>query len=151
MILSYKQKFPWGEPTNFEQKINEGVKKHTIRDDPHNRWRFAMIIQHAYGVRTSNYRCFAKGQCMSTQILEIREVKMGSSDNSYNFPVMSPKHHKNAVSGKIFRVMIDGKVLSEKEIDMLAKNDGFDSTEDFFLWFDKPEIKKIIHFTDFKY
>lgn len=151
MILSYKQKFPWGRPTNFEQKIKEGIKKHTIRDDIHGRWKPGMKIHHAYGVRTKNYDCFAEGVCTHIQIMEIREVKMGSSDDCYCFPLMSPKHHKNAVSGKIFRVIIDGKVLSETMIDLLAKNDGFNTTEDFFLWFNGNLKRRIIHWTDFKY
>lgn len=39
MILSFKQQFPWGTPTNFESKILSGIKKHSIREDKHRRWK----------------------------------------------------------------------------------------------------------------
>ena len=58
MILGFKQKFPWGEPTYFKEKILAGVgygpiagrpKIHTIWDGF--RWEKGMNIQMAYGVR----------------------------------------------------------------------------------------------------
>ena len=68
----YKQKFPWGESTFFRRKIEEKVKKHTIRMDVHNRWHAGIKIQHAYGVRTKKYEQFGEGICISTQSLTAR-------------------------------------------------------------------------------
>lgn len=149
MILSYKQKFPWGRPTNFEQKIKEGIKKHTIRDDIHDRWKPGMMIQHAHGVRTSNYRCFAKGQCMSTQILEIKSIDWRSAiQNPREIEAIEALSDKEP---KVFQLYVDGRQLDGSEINDIARNDGFESTEDFFRWFNEPCTKKIIHFTDFRY
>lgn len=170
MILSYKQKFPWGAPTYFREQIQNGINKnsqfiiktkdkpdvvidnekiHSIRDDVHNRWKPGMIIQHAYGVRTKQYNCFATGQCISTQILELKAI-------DWRDAVQNPREIKAIESmsdkePKVFQLFVDGRRLNGAEIHDIARNDGFDSTEDFFRWFDKPCIKKIIHFTDFKY
>ncbi len=150
MILSYKQKFPWGSPTNFEQKIKEGIKKHTIRDDIHGRWKHGMIIQHAYDVRTPNYRCFAEGQCMYTQILEIKAID-SHEYSLYNSEIKALRSILNGDDKIIFELFVDGRRLNDAEIHDFARNDGFDSTEDFFRWFNEPCTKKIIHFTEFKY
>lgn len=150
MILSYKQKFPWGRPTNFEQKIKEGIKKHTLRDDIHGRWKPGMMIQHAYGVRTSNYRCFAKGHCMSTQILEIKWVHWRIAvTNSHEIKQFESIPNQERLI--VFILYVDGRQLNGSEINDIARNDGFDSTEDFFRWFNEPCTKKIIHFTDLRY
>ena len=149
MILSYKQKFPWGRPTNFEQKIKEGIKKHTVREDIHGRWKPGMMIQHAHGVRTSNYRCFAEGQCMSVQILEIKVVDWRSVvQNPLEIKAIESISEKDL---KVFQLFVDGRLLNGAEINDFARNDGFDSTEDFFRWFNEPCTKKIIHFTEFRY
>lgn len=150
MILSYKQKFPWGRPTNFEQKIKEGIKKHTIRDDIHGRWKPGMMIQHAHGVRTSNYRCFAEGQCMSVQVLEIKAIH-SHEYKLYHSEIKVLRSILNGDDKIIFELFVDGRQLNGAEIHDFARNDGFDATEDFFRWFNEPCTKKIIHFTDFKY
>lgn len=50
MILSFKPQ--------FRQKILDGTKIHTIRDDPNDRWQAGKIIHAATGVMTKNYDCF---------------------------------------------------------------------------------------------
>ena len=159
MNLGYKQHFPWGEPTRFREKIIKGIypysiynnidlhpKIHTIREDPHNRWKPGNIIHHAYGVRTKNYDCFDEGECKSVQEIEIKEYFIDENDFvSHSYTLI------NKGVPRIFRVFIDSKMLSEDEIDILARNDGFDSTKDFFRWFNKPFKGKIIHWTNLKY
>ena len=146
MILSYKQKFPWGAPTNFDQKIIYGPKRHSIRDDIHNRWKPGMIIHHAYGVRTPDYRCFAKGQCFHIHKIEIKIID--NVDSIFSYCYMASKETNIPT---LFSVYIDDRPLTYKQIEWLAENDGFSSTADFFRWFKEPGVKKIIHFTDFKY
>lgn len=119
MILGYKL-------DQFEEKIEDGTKIHTIRGDAHNRWKIGMLIQHARNVRTKKYRCFKEGQCMSLQSIEILY------------------HNKDVAT-----VFIDGKVF--KNIGQLAAQDGFHSVDEFWQWFNKDFTGKIIHFTDFKY
>src|SRR4030067_2864685 len=94
MILAFKQKFPWGKPTKFEQKIvTEGTKIHTIRADPHGRWKAGRSIQMAHGVTTKNYRVFKEDVCKSTQGIQINHYL---SDD----PVM-----------KKIEIVIDGKLV----------------------------------------
>jgi len=48
-------------------------------------------------------------------------------------------------------VSIDGRVLQHWEVLTLSRNEGFDSPDDFFEFFDKDCMKKIIHWTKIKY
>jgi hypothetical protein len=48
-------------------------------------------------------------------------------------------------------VKIDGRKLSEKEVQQLAWNDGFANLIAFWLWFQNGYTGKIIHWTNLKY
>ena len=48
-------------------------------------------------------------------------------------------------------VIIDGRYLNYDEIKILSLNDGFDSVQQFFKWFNKDFEGKIIHWTKLKY
>ena len=141
MIISYKTQFPWGGPTNFEEKILDGSKIHTIREDPHNRWHQGRKAHHAHGVRTPNYRCFKEDVCRGTQRIMIRYTNYRKS-RVYVF-----------VGGKlVIRMSINRKDLDFNDfLNSLPRNDGFDSVDDFFKWFNKDFTGKIIHSTDFRY
>lgn len=149
MILGYKQKFPFnGQPTRFKEKIINGRKKHSIRNDYTNRWKPGMMIQQAYGVRTKNYEQFATDQCVSLQDLRINEL---SEELIQDYP---NSHVTVNIDGKdrYFFILLDLKTLKDIQvIDLIAYNDGFDSTEDFFKWFGFAFKGKIIHFTDLRY
>lgn len=169
MILGFKQNFPWDEPTNFREKILAGVKIvtpldvftafktdpknnlsgwkpkiHTMREDPHNRWKAGMSIQMVY--RGKNYSIldhFNKGipeleKCVSTQKIKIKliELKVGN--------VVHPSVNE-------LHVYVDNKEIESKIIHYLALNDGFDGLQRFLMWFNKDWQGKIIHFTDFRY
>lgn len=128
MILGFLKGFQVNgsrKQTNFEDKIKEGIKKHTIRDDSKNRWQAGRKIHFANGVRTSKYNNFKMGVCKSVQEIHIVDRM----------------------------VFIDQRKLSLDEIDGLAINDGFDNTSDFWSWFDDytPFLGKLIHWTDLKY
>ena len=139
MILGYKTHYPkWmtkkGRQTFFPEKIGAGIKIHSIREDKHNRWKVGMSIQHATGVRTKNYNKFKEDKCKFLQSIWI-------------------SYHPHFPEKKI--VSINGRVLKQGHVAVLAKNDGFDCVEDFFEWFgiDGKHIYrgKIIHWTDLKY
>jgi len=144
MILGYKKKFPWGTETNFKRKILDGTKKHTMREDSHDRWHAGKKIQHAHGVRTKQYDHFADGECKSTQKVSIQQWDPVTNDNYYVY-------FKNMAPFKRFVVKVDDRVLSIDEICQLSHNDGFDLVHDFFRWFFDGFEGKIIHFTDLKY
>lgn len=112
--------------TNFVNKISIGDKIHTIRADVKERWKAGNIIHFAVGVRSVNYHQFDTGICESVQVIEIDEDR---------------------------DIYIDNKPLLQSEIEELSRNDGFDSEEDFWGWFDKhtPFTGKLIHWTKKKY
>lgn len=141
MILGFKQNFPWGKPTNFKEKILSGQKKHSIREDGKRRWKVGMLIHMAYGVRTKFYECFCdKHRCTGKQEIKIKWSK------SKVFVSVDIDH-------KVFYTLQGGVVFIDKGMIELAKNDGFDSVEDFFRWFseDTKPNTFIIHWTDLRY
>lgn len=114
-----------GFKKQFVKKIKDGSKIHTIRVDKHNRWKEGSTIHFATGVRTKKYKQFIGGQCLGVQKIYI--------DNEQTV------------------VSVDGQRLTFAGIERLAKNDGFDSVEDFFKWFGDNFSGKIIHWTALKY
>ena len=130
MLLTYSK-------DSFVEAIQKGGKIHTIRADPHRRWRPRMTIQHWRGnprnVRAKPYK-FADGECKGVQDIGIVCTKRSNW-------------------GVSFIVFIDGRPLVGNEIETLAKNDGL-TLDEFGLWFLKDTDAfdgRIIHFTDFKY
>lgn len=128
MILGFKER--------FEDLIKSGSKIHTIRTDKSNRWKPGMFIHFAKGVRTKNYINFHMGFCHSVQQLKIEYIPY--------------EGQTKGLVADIF-VSIDGRLLNNEEVNVLAKNDGFQSASDFLEFFDKDFTGKIIHWTDFKY
>jgi hypothetical protein len=139
MILSYKKQFPWGAPTDFEQKIIAGTKIHTFREDPHGRWKPGRKIHHATGVRTKNYNCFQEDDCEDVQPVHIEWSK-----RSKNFVTIY-------IANTVFYTNQGGITINFHGMCRLARNDGFECTADFFKWFNTDFRGKIIHWTDFRY
>ena len=105
-------------------------KRHTIRRDSKKRWKLGNLIHFYIDTRSPLQYLFAPViDCISTQKIEI----------IYN-------------RGKI-RVYINERQLplSPSKVEELAINDGFDSVDDFFEWFNEDFTGKIIHWTDLKY
>ena len=48
-------------------------------------------------------------------------------------------------------VKIDGRKLTEPEVQQLAWNDGFDNLVDFLMWFADGFKGKVIHWTELRY
>lgn len=151
MILGFKQQYPWGGPTYFEEKILQGVgiqvpnsptmqvKLHTIRGADC-RIQPGDALHMAYGVRTKNYRQFNKGieplaVCKGRQKIEMSM-----------FPSGNIKHR--------CIMHIDGKKISDYMIAMLVESDGLWSKA-FRDWFFPTGTGTftgyIIHWTDLKY
>ena len=130
MIIGYKPQFP--------DKILNGTKKHTIRTDAHDRWHAGMKMHQSTGVRTKQYKLIRVDTCTGTQKITIvwRYYKLVSSAYVYVDDKCIGSYTNQYPSGML-------KVL--------ARNDGFDSVEDFFNWFNTDYIGKIIHWTDLRY
>jgi hypothetical protein len=134
MVLGFKPQ--------FVQPILNGTKKHTIREDKHNRWKVGNSIQMATGVRTKKYYEFSNGFCKGIQKFQIKwDMPFGEE-----------------FEGRLFKVFIDDRCMNnnffhnnELMLEVLARNDGFDSVSDFLHWFSEDFEGKIIHWTDLKY
>ena len=122
MIIGFKKR--------FINPILAKTKKHTIREDSHNRWKAGMKMHMATGVRTRQYNQFNEETCKSIQEIEI----IRTSD------------YLNEII-----VKIDGRILNQDEVQQLAWNDGFDNLIDFWIWFHNGFKGKIIHWTNLKY
>jgi len=110
-----------GFKSQFKPKILSGEKVHTIRTDANNRWKPGRIINFATGVRTKNYKEFALGRC--TRVSDI---------------IINPEMER------VFIGNGSGIVYRGEGVRVFAKNDGFDSLEDFWKWFNKPFEGKLI-------
>lgn len=124
MILGFKKSM------GFKEKILNFSKKHTIREDKHDRWKQGRMIQFAYGVRTKQFEKFAEMPCLGIQKIEIK----------HNVPRF------NGNPGLM--VYVDGFALPDSQVYELSKNDGFDDIVDFLAWFNKDFEGKIIHWTN---
>lgn len=132
MILSFKKK--------FKPLILSGQKIHTLREDKQGRWKAGNKIHMATGVRTKDYDCFMEDDCEAVQKIEIKYLK-----------VFRIYHIFVKIDGSIFYTDIGPSKNETSAMEQLAKNDGFDSIEDFFKWFNTDFSGVIIHWTDFLY
>lgn len=121
---------------NYEAPINHVLPKlHTIRHDEHERWKAGMNIHFVINNRTPNRYQFAPViKCTSVQEINI----------VYWYNPKTEQFDKPAI-------YIDKKVLSKKQVEQLAVNDGFDNTEAFFAYFNTNFNGKIIHWTNTRY
>ena len=115
----------------FVPLIESGVKIHTIRRDEKNRWKAGNTMQMYTDIRTKEMKRFAEKVCVSVQYLTINTERK--------------------------EIFIHRKLLmSNSEIEHLAKNDGFESVDRFWDWFSTKKyeskfVGKIIHWTNKTY
>ncbi|HQU51435.1 MAG TPA: hypothetical protein PK643_00405 [Saprospiraceae bacterium] len=125
---------------SFEKKL----KPHTIRADKSNRWKPGNKIHFVINNRTKDRFQFAPVvECKSVQKIVITH---GFNGFRYESQVWIDSHlfAEYGCSRKDIN-------WNEKGLLKLAQNDGFDSIDAFFDYFDKDFIGKIIHWTDLKY
>lgn len=165
MILGFKKTFPWGEPTNFKEKILAGVgymqilsgsiggnltvkiderpKIHTIRAG--NRWKAGDLIHMAYGVRSKNYEQFNKGIDGLQRVVSVQTIRISC--------VVVPTKRGGDPETYWPKIEIDDleKIKTKDRVVEFVKNDGFDSIPQFCKWFRKDFKGQIIHWTDYRY
>lgn len=111
------------------------MKPHTIREDKNNRWKagnkihFQIWLGKPY--RSDVFQFAPIFPCVSTQKIEICWCLQELGD----YPP----------------IFVDGRQLTIPKIQTLAINDGFDTIEDFFSWFNQDFVGKIIHWTPLRY
>ena len=133
MVLSFNQNFP--------EKILNGTKIHTIREDRHNRWKAGRSIQMSILVRTSKQRKFADKECTGVQSIKITYID--------NRGAVKIEIDGNQLG--IWHRYIQENSVRPEAIELLAKNDGFESVEGFLKWFVRDFENKIVHWTEERY
>lgn len=133
------QKFQcWDRHDSPLYKMQFWNKLHTIREDKADRWKRGVVIDFFINARTKDMFRFAP----RIPVVSIQKIQILWDD-----PCLSIwKFNDRNVA-----VVIDGYRIHESNIGLLAKNDGFDSLDEFFEYFDKDFSGKIIHWTDLKY
>lgn len=128
-LISDHDYFVYHDKIEIPTEILEG-KIHTMRDDPGDRWKAGVKIHFVINNRTKKRYQFAPVlPCISTQKVVIKYSK----------------------KGKIPKIFIDGRRIDLFEIAILSQNDGFESINDFFKYFNTSTTKKLIHWTNKKY
>lgn len=145
MILSFSKK-------EFIDKILDGTKIHTIRQDKGNRWHAGKKIHVWYkNPRNVTQNPFPI-EVLAFIDLEDRIPQECISTQEIRMKLINRR--------EIIKVTIDSidYYLSENGswsilLSSLIRNDGFDSAKDFYDWFKPlcPFKGKIIHWTNFKY
>jgi|SRR5699024_2544762 len=117
--------FSWKGTYHVEPKL------HTIREDKSNQWCAGIDIHFKSNNRNGDLFQFAPVfKCVSVQKISITWQKDRGC-----MPI----------------IIIDRTLLCLDSMETLATNDGFDSIEDFFAYFNGDFQGKIIHWTDLKY
>jgi hypothetical protein len=128
MILGFKTHFQDGTPTNFREKILAGIKQTTIREDSKDRFKVGTKLHFATGVRTKQYEQFAEGIVIETVIIRINPAE------------------KFIGSWQLTHTGLEtyGFDDSSESFTKLVEMEGFDSADQFWDWFNKPFLGKMI-------
>lgn len=179
MILNF-QKYINGKPTNFIEKIwqsclTDGVelnandlkdslkrdmhiigdyivgsypaKRHTIREDKNNRWIAGMLI-HFKQWAARPYHSENKSFAPVVKVSQVETIEI-----KYH-------HDKEVTKASVYLSHVKiGEAIwvncqlknSSFTLEKLIQNDGFDTVNEFFEYFDKDFSGKIIHWTDLDY
>jgi len=125
----------------FDNTISHIPKFHTIRKDESKRWGPEVMIDFFINARTKlMFRFAPRIPVISTQNIRIKrynDLAQVFIDNIWFGDAFFNGFNK-----------IDGHNV---DLETLALNDGFESVDDFFKYFDSDFKGKIIHWTDLKY
>lgn len=129
--------FNYSRLDGFSMEVWQEIKPkiHTIREDKSNRWNPGTGIHFVINNRTKNRLQFAP----VLPVVSVQEIKI----------VYDPDFCEQYSSEPT--VLVDGKPLNLDDMELLAKNDGFNDAYEFCHWFKEDFTGKIIHWTNFKY
>lgn len=132
---------------NFVAKDKLPQKIHTIREDKKNRWKVGTNIDFFINCRQKDMFRFAPVvPVVSIQEVEIKYFLSGKKKQITIFIDQKKYVCIDYTFGVNVTDFDKQKIMLE-----FAKNDGFDSVEEFFKYFNEDFKGKIIHWTDFKY
>ena len=130
IIITLSRLFPVkhsrkGQPTNYAELLNAGKKLHTIRTN-YDLWKI-----NEEKMRTGNYYLSVRqwsGRPYHSKQVEVAQIKTPITVQR----IMITNHLDD--EDEPLSAVIDGKLLSHKDCEILAKNDGL-SLQDFKEWF----------------
>lgn len=177
MILPFSTQLN-GKPTYFVERIHYGLiqklgvlvtnksadfsyqiyfeclpKLHTIREDLKERWKVGTNIDFFINVRQKNMFRFAP----VLPVVSTQKIEFIWKDNIECLSYLGKIFNKVCtikIEDRFYgdAYIFDGKVISMSfNIARFANNDGFDTAEDFFAYFNNDFKGKIIHWTDCRY
>lgn len=123
------------EDLAFYVYTNCTPKKHTIRADTFKRWKVGMDIHFVINNRQKNRYQFAPIR----KVVSIQTIEIIYSDDETTRATENPI------------VKVDGRKVKRKHLPQLAMNDGFQTLQEFFDWFNDSFTGIIIHWTEIKY
>jgi len=136
----------WDFIPDETERMTSG-KIHTIREDKKDRWQTGTKIDFFINTYQKNMFRFAPVlPVVSVQKIEIKWFDDGKIKQVSVF-----------IDGKIYGTVCYNfgvnvtELYKRKKLDLLAQNDGFDTIEDFFAYFNEDFKGKLIHWTDLKY
>jgi hypothetical protein len=137
MIISFKPQ--------FVPKILAGTKIHTLREDKTNRWQTGRKMHMYTGRYTATDRQFIKeAECVSVQYVEVNaKLKLIYIGRMEHVVI-----YRQRLDSTYFQRV---RELTEAQALQFARNDGFDTLEDFWQWFTTTKTLKLIHWTDKRY
>jgi hypothetical protein len=152
IIENYKTANKYFPPQLYYECLDKGFlnmnffepKLHTIREDKNNRWKAGNKIDFFINARQKNMFRFAP----VLPVVSIQEVEMIWFDEEIrlvNIYIDGECYVQN------YGIEFNSSNQRQERMEQLAKNDGFDSVEDFLNYFNTDFTGKIIHWTDFKY
>jgi hypothetical protein len=171
MILPFSTKLN-GKPTYFVERIHQALrlpffkdsvpfssqhcnkdfdyvmfpllrpKLHTFREDIHDRWKAGTMIDFFINVRQKNMFRFAP----VLPVIGTQKVMI------VWYELFGKRMVRVFIDGKSFAMVkfADELIITGNMLE-LAQNDGFDTVEEFFEYFNKDFKGKIIHWTDLRY
>jgi len=116
----------------FKERIMAGTKIHSIRLDPSERWKKGTVIHFWRGNPRNTQSTPKPHQFHELGCTSVQKIQVFYTEDDP-------------------RIVIDGRDLDPEEFETLAKNDGFDSVQDFFNFFNENFKGKLVHWTSFKY
>lgn len=125
----------------IEKASTLNPKIHTLRGDEKNRWTKGKNIDFFINCRQKNMFRFAPTiPVVSVQKVEITLMHWARFGIRYE-----------TKQGKVFTIKVDDNYLNDSMFEEFAQNDGFDTVEEFFQYFNEDFEGKIIHWTDKRY
>lgn len=138
---------------NFQAKSLVPPKIHTIREDKNDRWKVGTNIDFFINCRQKDMFRFAP----VLPVVSKQKIELIWKENTENHTFLGTKFDRICtikIDDRFYgdAYLFNGSVVSSSyTIPTFANNEGFDTPDELFAYFNKNFKGKIIHWTDFKY